>query len=111
MNDTPLSKGQRLALRFLQSFCPANLYETIEGDLIEQFEIDVIEFGLQKARRKSLWNAIKFVRPGIIMRNTFSVEINELSMFQNNFKIAVRNLAKRKLYSFITISALALGLM
>jgi len=31
-------------------------------------------------------------------------------MFQNYFKIAVRNLAKRKLYSFITISGLALGM-
>src|SRR6267142_4897943 len=99
MSDPTLSKNQRLALRFLRSLCPANLYETIEGDLIEQFEIDIVEVGLKKARRKSLWNAIKFVRPGIILRTKISVDLkNEMSMLKSYFVIAVRNLFKRRLY-------------
>ena len=31
----------RFAIRFLRWFCPPNLYEGIEGDLLQQFEKDV----------------------------------------------------------------------
>jgi hypothetical protein len=57
MNDIKLSYTQRFALRFVKWACPPDLYETIEGDLIEQFEIDVEEVGLKKARRRFFWNA------------------------------------------------------
>ena len=110
MNDVKLSYTQRLVLRFVKWVCPPDLNETIEGDLVEQFEIDLLELGLKKARRRSLWNAIKFVRPGIILRNKISVELNEMSMLKSYFVIAVRNLFKRRLYSLINVFGLALGM-
>src|SRR5882672_4335371 len=111
MSDTPDdTRPNQLALRFLRWFCPASLVETVEGDLIERFETDVQEIGERKARNRLAWNVIWFLRPGIVLRNTFSAELSELSMFQNYFKIVIRNLLKRKLYSFINIVGLALGM-
>ncbi|HMI65487.1 MAG TPA: permease prefix domain 2-containing transporter, partial [Cyclobacteriaceae bacterium] len=110
MNDTTLSKGQRLVLRFLRSFCPANLYETIEGDLIEQFESDVAEVGLKKTRRRSLWNTIKFMRPGIILRNKISSEVTELPMFRNYFRTTYRHALKNKVNFLFKLGGLTLSL-
>ena len=71
-----MNKGKRnlinWALRVLQWFCPPDLYETIEGDLIEQFEIDVKKIGESRARRRFVWNVIRFFRPEVILRNKFS---------------------------------------
>lgn len=35
-------------------FCPPQLLETIEGDLMEQFDEDVKLFGLAKAQKNSI---------------------------------------------------------
>ena len=40
------------ALRFLRWFCPSQLYEEIEGDLIQKFERDAKTVGEKKAKRK-----------------------------------------------------------
>ncbi len=56
-----------IVFRFLSWFCPTQLYEEIEGDLIQKFERDVKLLGEGKAKRRLLWNVIKFFRPGIIL--------------------------------------------
>ncbi len=99
----------RFALRFLRWFCPHDLYESIEGDLLEEFENDLKEGGHQKARRRFVWNVIKFFRPGIVFRNKFSSELNEVHMLQNYAKVMFRNLMKRKAYSAINIFGLTVG--
>src|SRR5579859_4017875 len=66
MDDIIKSYPQRLAFLFLKWFCPANLFETIEGDLIEQYEIDAEKVGERRARKRLVWNAIKFFRLGIV---------------------------------------------
>ena len=77
-------------LCFLAWFCPPDLYETIEGDLIEQFETDVKEFGKKSARTRFVWNVIKFLRLGIIFRNKISMELNLFGMFLNHLKVSLR---------------------
>jgi putative ABC transport system permease protein len=79
------------ALRFLKWFCPTHLYEEIEGDLIQKFNRDVKKVGEKKARRRLLWNVIRFFRPGVLLRNKFSVELNRFYMFYHYFKILFRN--------------------
>lgn len=71
MEDIIKSYPQRLAFYILKWLCPARLFETIEGDLIEQYEIDAGEYGERKARRRLVWNVIKFFRVGIVSEHHF----------------------------------------
>ncbi len=100
----------KLALRFLRWFCPPSLYESIEGDLFEQFEEDMKLIGEKKARRRFVWNVLKFFKPGILLRNRFSFELNQLDMLYHYFKILFRTTLKNKSYAFINISGLAIGM-
>jgi putative ABC transport system permease protein len=100
----------RLALRFLAWFCPPSLYESIEGDLMEQFEEDVKLVGEKKGKRRFVWNVIKFFRPGILFRNRFSFGLNQGYMIQNHFKTAYRHLMKSRTFSLINVMGLVVGI-
>src|SRR5260221_6291586 len=100
----------KVGLRLLGWFCQPGLYETIEGDLLEQFEVDVEEVGVKRARRRFIQNAIKFLRPGILLRNKFTIRPSQLDMLQHFFKIFIRATWKNATYSFINIAGLAAGL-
>lgn len=100
----------RWTLQLLQRICPSDLYEGIEGDLLEQFDADVQAVGVKKAKRKFVWHVLKFLRPGILLRNRFTLNIINTIMIGNYFKVASRNIQKRKLYSFINAFGLSVGL-
>lgn len=64
----------KAALRFLKWFCPDQLYEEIEGDLIQRFQRDLKvsdsskvsdTYALRRARRRFIWNALRFFPEGI----------------------------------------------
>lgn len=107
---TPESAHPPFALRFLSWFCPAHLYEEIEGDLIQKFNRDVNVIGEKRAKRKLLWDVIRFFRPGIILRNKLSFHRNQIDMIKSYFTILFRSLLKRKFYSVINISCLTVGI-
>jgi putative ABC transport system permease protein len=104
-NDPP-----RLPIRLLRWFCPPELYEGIEGDLLEQFADDRRVLDRRKAGRKLMWNVLRFFRPGIILRNRFSFQIFDLIMIRNYIAIAYRNVLKNKTFSAINIFGLSIGL-
>lgn len=95
---------------FLQSICPDHLLEEIEGDLVQRFNRDLLLFGEGKAKRKMVWNAMRFFRPGIILKNKFSFGLNQHSMLESHFKIAYRHLLKNKFFSLINIAGLAVSI-
>ena len=97
-------------LRVFRKVCPPELYEGIEGDLIERFEEDSEAFGRQKAKTKLIFHTLKFFRPDIILRNKFSIQLINFTMLSNYFTIACRNLLKNKAFSAINILGLAIGL-
>lgn len=97
------------SLRFLQWFCPPELLEEIEGDLIQKFERDVKSFGEGKAKRRFLWNVIRFFRPEIVLKNKFSNQQNPM-MISNYLKFSWRSIARHKVFSIINITGLAIGM-
>jgi putative ABC transport system permease protein len=110
MNNKIHDSIPKVPLRVLSWFCPYHLYEEIEGDLIQRFEKDVKAFGKTKAKRRLLWNVIRFFRPGILLRNKFSIELNRGNMIRDYFRSAFRNMEKRKFHSFINTGGLTLGI-
>ena len=104
------TRPPRLAFRFLAKFCPDHLYEEIEGDLIQNFNRDVKTLGEKRARRRLMWTVIRFCRPGIILRNTFSTSLNQVPMFQNYFKTTYRHLLKNKVNFSFKLGGLTLAL-
>lgn len=108
MNKT--STPPKLALKLLSWFCPEHLYEELEGDLIQRFKRDVLRDGEKKAKRKLLWNVIRFFRPGIVLRNRITKPALNIYMLLNYFKIALRIMIRNKGYSAINVFGLALGL-
>lgn len=98
----------RLAKRFLKWYCKPELYEDISGDIQEDFNHRFESHGARSARLKYILDVIRFFRP-FAVKNLFKTQINN-SMFTINSKIALRNLSKHRLYSFINITGLALGI-
>jgi len=97
-------------IRLLRWFCPPHLFEEIEGDLLQRYERDLKKFTTQKSKRRFLWSAIRFFRPGILLRNKLSFHSNFTDMLSNYFKVALRVMLRNKSYSFINLFSLALGI-
>lgn len=108
--ETPERLQSTAVLRLLAFVCPDRLYEEIEGDLIQQFNQDEKIFGTKKARRRFLWNSIKFCRPGIVLRNKVKLSIVRFYMIRNYIKIAFRNFSKQKSYTLLNVVGLAIGM-
>lgn len=106
-------KPPPLADRFLKFFCAPHLLEDIQGDLHEEFDYQVKRIGLTRARWRYWRDVLGFFQPRYIKRKpspyptTYSYSPD---MLQNYFKIAWRNLLKNKVYSFINIGGLAVGM-
>lgn len=96
--------------RFLKWFCPDHLYEEIEGDLIQRFNYDVNVFGEKKAKRRLIWNTVRFLRPGIIMRSKLSLQLHQLYLIKTYITLALRNLVKKRVFSFINVLGLTVAM-
>ncbi|MFN3378588.1 MAG: permease prefix domain 2-containing transporter, partial [Runella zeae] len=106
----------RWADRFLGWLLPTELYEELLGDLHEQFAFQAEELGLQKARWMYFFEVLRFCRPYFLKRRFSAQSKYSISytyspaMIRNYFKIAWRNLFKNKMYGFINVGGLAVGM-
>ena len=103
----------RWADRLLEWFCAPHLLEHIQGDLHEEFAYQVERIGYQRASWLYLWEVLGFIKPRYIKRkpNLYpSTSLLNPNMLRNYLKIAFRNLLKNKVYSFINIGGLAVGM-
>lgn len=100
-----------MLLRILKWICPEHLYEEIEGDLIQKFRRDEEAIGKKRATRKFLWNTVRFLRPGILLRNKFSIRFNSHFMINSYFKTTYRHLAKNKLNFAFKLIGLTFALL
>ncbi len=83
-------------VRFFQWYCQPGLQEAILGDMEEQFEEDVQDLGLKRARRRFIWTVIRFFRKGIIKPITGGQKLNYLGMFKHNILITIRGFKRHK---------------
>ena len=105
-----MSKPPQRALGLLRWFCPSQLIESIEGDLLEQFEDDVRSYGPRHAKWRFRFNVIRFLRYEIISRRNTNTTMMSKALLLNNLKISFRNIRKHFTYSSINLLGLALGI-
>ncbi|MEQ8573358.1 MAG: permease prefix domain 2-containing transporter, partial [Fulvivirga sp.] len=86
----------KLPLRFFRWFCNPDFVEDLEGDLFERFERRVDEKSIRAAKLGFTKDVIRLFRPALIKPITQIQQLNQLDMFRNNFKIALRALWKNK---------------
>src|SRR5437879_1471694 len=110
MNEHKSSPPQ-LFLRFFRWFCHPKLKDHIEGDLLETYNEQVIEFGKRKANIKFIIDVLLLFRPGIIKPiHKSHYQPNTYDMFRHNLLIAFRNFLRYKSSFFINLVGLSSGL-
>jgi putative ABC transport system permease protein len=98
--------------KLLEWLCPDELLEEVQGDLQELFEERVAEAGQRQARREYILSVLGYLRPYAFKRKTNHYsQLSLFTMFNNYFKIALRNLYRQKAFFLINIFGLAIGLM
>lgn len=100
----------KLAIRFLRWYCHPELVDEVEGDLYELFRRRAEEQGLWKAKILYWLNVLMFLHPDYIRKRKENYSPNHITMLRIHFVLAWRNLLKKKLYSFINMSSLTIGL-
>jgi putative ABC transport system permease protein len=99
-----------LFLCFFRWYCHPKMLDYIEGDLMEVYERRVKESGKRIADTRFIVDVLLLFRPGIIRPAEGYKNLNTYGMFKSYFKIGWRNLSKDKMFSFINVSGLSLGL-
>lgn len=100
------------AERLLRLTCPRELYEHIEGDLIEMYNYEVGAMGKRRAKFSFVVKVIRFIRPGILLRNRLQPIpfFNLTAMLHHNIKSAFRSLRRERLFAGINIAGLSIGI-
>jgi putative ABC transport system permease protein len=104
------SKISTYAFRFLRLFCPPQLLEEIEGDLMQRYERDVKEVGDRRANRRLVWNTVRYFRPGILLRNRPVYNENQIAMVGSYLKTSLRHIRKSKVNSAFKVGGLSLAI-
>ncbi|HYC84742.1 MAG TPA: ABC transporter permease [Chryseosolibacter sp.] len=100
----------RIFLRFFRWYCHPKLVNSIEGDLLEEYQVHRRTVGKMQADARFVMDVILLFRPGIIRPPQPSHKVNPIIMYKSYFTIAWRNLLRNGGYSFINIGGLAIGL-
>jgi putative ABC transport system permease protein len=99
------------AERFLRTICPEDVFDQIAGDLIELYHHDAKNLGERQAKARLVLTVIRFLRPGILLRNRFSFDFNPRPMLQHYLKTSCRHFLKSKLNFSFKVIGLVLALL
>jgi putative ABC transport system permease protein len=105
-----ISSLPRWAERFLRFICPEDLYEEIEGDVIQSFNRKLQTSGLTRANRFLFWNVIKYLRPGILLRNKMHRPALSGAVIGSYFLTSYRHALKDKINAGFKMAGLTLAL-
>jgi len=98
---------KKLADRFFRWYCDPDYYPDIKGDLEELYHRN--KESESSADWKYFLQVLGLFRPSLIKSFNQPSIINQ-GMFRNYFKISTRTLLSHKLYTFINVFGLAVGL-
>lgn len=94
-----------------ERFCDDNFFEELQGDLEQSYYENLSKYGLKKANKLYKKEVILMLRPSVIKKIQHqTTQNNNIDMIRNYLKIGVRNILGQKLYSFINIFGLAVGM-
>ncbi len=104
-------KPPKLLSRLFEWVCADEYYEELQGDLEEAFLENVEVKGKRKAKMIYLKEVMLMLRPSVLKKiKTQITHTNNIDMIRNYLKIGIRNIFSQKLYSFINIFGLAVGM-
>ena len=81
----------------LEWICPDELFESILGDLLEEFEENISKKGSLKAKILFLWTALRFFHPYILIKNKKVKKITNMGMYKSHLTVMLRSMSKYKL--------------
>ena len=96
------------ANRFLNWFLRDDLAEEVQGDLEEQFLVNLENKSLFNAKINYWYQVFNYLRPFAITKS--STQIIYYPMFRNYFKTSFRSAVKHKTHSLINIFGLSIGI-
>lgn len=99
------------AERLLRSICPDEVYEQIEGDLIEIYNYDEKTLGKRSANRRFILGCLRFFRPGIILRNKVGLQSNQFVMFNSYLVTGIRHIRKSKVNFVFKLAGLSMAIL
>lgn len=94
--------------RFLRWYCNPELLEEIQGDIYEIFDREA-SANSGRARRRFVWNVMRFFRWSNIKRTKTTQRANQMGLVKNYFKVGFRNLSKNWGISLINILGLSIA--
>jgi ABC-type antimicrobial peptide transport system permease subunit len=110
-------KPPHWAVWLLSRFCPDGMEDELQGDLQEMYLYWLKTAGLSKARWRYILAVLQLIRPFRWSQtnrdNDYTYQktlIYQPAMLPNYLKIAFRKLARNKVYSFINVLGLTLGI-
>ncbi len=113
---TPSNLPPRFLLFLLNLYCPDNLSEEIEGDLIENYQLNLKQRGKHFASLICLLDVIRFFNPTTFKKSkslkkgsNYYTPFNPVIMWKNYFNIARRNLLRQKENTLINLFGLVTG--
>jgi len=112
IEDPSKCSPPRWAVRLLEWYCAPHLLEEVQGDLQEEFDYQVVCMGHRKAKLDYVRNVIGFIRFSTLKRKRpeCSSPLINYSMLRHYFIIAFRSLWNNKIYSFVNVSGLSVGI-
>lgn len=104
--DTP----PKWAMNFFRWFCREDLFEAVEGDLVESFYRHLESHGHYRARWIYIIRVLTFLRPFALKRKSRKTSLNPIEMLGLHLKFAFRNLKKTSYYSLVNIFSFGIGI-
>lgn len=101
----------RLADRFLEWHCNPELLDEVQGDLYELFQRRIKKYGIRRSRWFYWLNVLMFFQPFTTRRKESQYyTTNDMDMFKNYIRTAIRNLSRHKTYVLINLLGMGFAL-